>query len=76
MGIKPLQFDGINNSVMHALKQQNQQHMEYLTDHGNFADLPYATLVDALKKAPKFFTMLAQQQLRKDYNFNQETITS
>jgi len=75
--VKPLEFDGINDSFMHAFNQQDQQHMEYINDHGSFADLPYLTLVDAIKKTyPKFCAMLAQQQLRKDYNFNQKTITS
>ncbi|MDF1688009.1 MAG: transglutaminase family protein [Cycloclasticus sp.] len=75
--VKPLEFDGISDSFMHPFNQQDQQHMEYLTDHGSFADLPYETLIDAIKKTyPKFCTMLAQQQLRKDYNFNQEVITT
>lgn len=76
-GVKPLEFDGVNDSFMHPFNQQDQKHMEYLTDHGMYADLPYNKLIDAIQKTyPKFCAMLAQQQLGNDYNFNTEDITA
>ncbi len=76
-GVKPLEFDGVNDSFMHPFNQQDQKHMEYLTDHGVYADLPYNELIDAIQKTyPKFCAMLAQQQLGNDYNFNTEDITA
>jgi len=75
--VQPLEFDGINDSFMHAFNKQDQQHMEYLTDHGIYSDLPYDTLINAIKTTyPKFCAMLAQQQLGNDYNFNQEDISA
>lgn len=75
--VKPLEFDGINDSFMHAFNKQEQQHMEYLTDHGIYSDLPYDTLINAIKTTyPKFCAMLAQQQRGNDYNFNQEEISA
>jgi len=76
-GVKPLEFNGVNDSFMHPFNQQDQKHMEYLTDHGMYADLPYNELIDAIQKTyPKFCAMLAQQQLGNDYNFNTEDITA
>ncbi|WXL24088.1 transglutaminase family protein [Ectopseudomonas mendocina] len=38
--VEPLEFDGIHDSVFHAYNQEGQRYMEYLCDHGQFADLP------------------------------------
>jgi transglutaminase-like putative cysteine protease len=39
-GIHPLEFDGESDSVFHPLDTSGQRHMEYLRDHGSFADAP------------------------------------
>jgi transglutaminase-like putative cysteine protease len=39
-GIKPLEFDGQNDSVFHPYDQNNQRHMEYVEDRGIYADVP------------------------------------
>jgi transglutaminase-like putative cysteine protease len=38
--VEPLEFDGIHDSVFHAYNLKGQRHMEYLHDHGQFADVP------------------------------------
>ena len=38
--VEPLAFDGLNDSVFHPCNQQGERYMEYLQDHGQFADLP------------------------------------
>ncbi|NQD95764.1 transglutaminase family protein [Pseudomonas sp. CrR25] len=38
--VAPLEFDGLTDSVFHPFNQQGQRYMEYLVDHGQFADLP------------------------------------
>lgn len=38
--VEPLAFDGLNDSVFHPCNQQGEGYMEYLQDHGQFADLP------------------------------------
>ncbi|WP_046384162.1 transglutaminase-like domain-containing protein [Pseudomonas veronii] len=38
--VPPLAFDGINDSVFHAFNRQGKRSMEYLVDHGQFADVP------------------------------------
>ncbi len=38
--VEPLAFDGLNDSVFHPCNQQGERYMEYLQDHGQFAELP------------------------------------
>jgi len=40
-GLKPLEFDGQNDSLFHAFDRAGRRHMEYLKDHGAFADVPF-----------------------------------
>jgi transglutaminase-like putative cysteine protease len=40
--VAPLEFDGRSDSVFHPFNQQGERYMEYLQDHGQFADLPEA----------------------------------
>ncbi|MHB8138033.1 MAG: transglutaminase-like domain-containing protein [Smithellaceae bacterium] len=44
--VKPLDFDGINDAVFHPFDLEGRHHMEYITDHGSFADLPYDTIIN------------------------------
>lgn len=39
-GVVPLDFDGLTDSVFQPYTAQGQRHMEYLVDHGQFADVP------------------------------------
>ena len=48
--IKPLEFDGVNDSLFHPFDQAGRRHMEYLKDRGAFADVPFATIVADFKK--------------------------
>lgn len=43
-GLKPLEFDGVNDSLFHPFDQAGRRHMEYLRDHGPFADVPFDTI--------------------------------
>src|SRR5579872_2586594 len=43
--IKPLDFDGVNDSLFHPFDQAGRRHMEYLQDRGTFADVPFETIV-------------------------------
>jgi transglutaminase-like putative cysteine protease len=44
--VKPLDFDGVNDAVFHPFDLEGRRHMEYITDHGSFADLPYEAIID------------------------------
>ena len=41
LGLKPLEFDGRSDSLLHPFDRAGRRHMEYLTDHGQFADVPF-----------------------------------
>lgn len=44
--LKPLEFDGREDSIYHAFDLDGQQHMEYVTFRGEFADVPLVAMVD------------------------------
>ncbi|CRK58155.1 Transglutaminase-like domain [Alloactinosynnema sp. L-07] len=52
----PLEFDGTADSVYHPFDTQGRQHMEFVRVHGEFADLPYESVIAGLRAAhPKLF---------------------
>lgn len=38
--VEPLEFDGCSDSLFHSFNRKGERYMEYLADHGQFADLP------------------------------------
>jgi len=38
--VKPLEFDGREDSIFHPLDEDNRRHMEYLRFRGTYADVP------------------------------------
>jgi transglutaminase-like putative cysteine protease len=40
-GIKPLDFDGLTDSLFQPFDPAGRRHMEYLRDRGTFADVPF-----------------------------------
>lgn len=48
-GVKPLEFDGTEDSIFHEFDVAGNRHMEYIADHGTFDDLPLDTLVRELQ---------------------------
>jgi transglutaminase-like putative cysteine protease len=45
-GVRPLEFDGTEDSIFHEFDVEGNRHMEYVADHGSFEDLPLERLVD------------------------------
>ena len=56
-GVKPLEFDGRSDSVFHQYDRSGRRHMEYVRDHGSYADLPYAEILAAMREAAPLFAM-------------------
>jgi transglutaminase-like putative cysteine protease len=44
-GVKPLEFDGTEDSIFHPYDMAGNRHMEYIRDHGTFNDLPLDRLL-------------------------------
>lgn len=38
--VKPLEFDGTQDSIFHPFDEDNRRHMEYVRDRGSYADVP------------------------------------
>lgn len=56
-GVKPLEFDGKHDAIFHEFDRQGHRHMEYVHDHGPFADLPYETIMESFRRHyPMYFT--------------------
>jgi len=43
--VLPLEFDGKHDSIFQPLNAEGKRHMEYLRDHGAYADLPYEEML-------------------------------
>jgi transglutaminase-like putative cysteine protease len=55
-GVKPLDFDGEHDAIFHEFDRKGNRHMEYVHDHGPFADLPYDLIMDSFRKHyPMYF---------------------
>lgn len=55
--VAPLDFDGVQDSVFHPFNRQGEQMMEYLVDHGQFADVPERFFFSHLEKCyPHLFS--------------------
>lgn len=47
-GVAPLDFDGTADALLHPYDGRGKRYMEYLDDHGQFDDLPFQQLADAM----------------------------
>lgn len=56
--VKPLEFDGENDSIFHPFDEDNRRHMEYVRDRGVFADVPVAEIQRAFRATyPRNFNL-------------------
>jgi len=70
--VKPLEFNGIHDSIFHEYDNQGNRHMEYVVDHGHFADLPFERIFCAYEKQyPEMFQRLKDD---RSHDFSQEAV--
>ena len=56
--VKPLEFDGREDSIFHPYDEDERRHMEYLRDRGVYADVPVDEIQSAFREAyPKLYSM-------------------
>jgi transglutaminase-like putative cysteine protease len=48
--VKPLEFDGREDSIFHPFDEQDRRHMEYVRDRGSHADVPAAEIMQAFRE--------------------------
>jgi len=52
--VKPLEFNGREDSIFHPFDADQRMHMEYVHERGSFADIPYAAIINTYKRySPK-----------------------
>jgi transglutaminase-like putative cysteine protease len=49
-GVKPLEFNGREDSIFQPYSTDNRRFMEYVEFHGTYADIPVTEIVEAFKK--------------------------
>jgi len=49
-GLKPLDWDGIEDSLYHKFDQAGNRHMEYVNDRGEYSDVPYEEIMTVFKQ--------------------------
>jgi transglutaminase-like putative cysteine protease len=49
--VKPLEFNGREDSLFHPFNQENRKYMEYIEYYGTFADIPVDSIVAAWNEA-------------------------
>jgi transglutaminase-like putative cysteine protease len=63
-GVKPLEFNGKEDSLLHDYNKAGDRHMEYLKDYGTFDDMPVALLFEVYQTYyPHLFTQPALKGL-------------
>lgn len=56
--VKPLEFDGRNDSIFHPFDQDERRHMEYVRDRGTHADVPVEEIKRVFSEVyPKYYNL-------------------
>lgn len=50
-GVPPLELDGVHDAMLQAADGEGRRFMEYVTDHGTHADLPFDAMMAAFREA-------------------------
>ena len=48
--VKPLDFDGVHDSAFQTYDENGNKHLEYVQDHGAYADVPLSDIVESFKR--------------------------
>ena len=60
-GFLPLEFDGRNDSLYHPFDREGKKHMEYVTEHGEFDDVPLNAMLATFRD--KYASILGDEGL-------------
>jgi transglutaminase-like putative cysteine protease len=59
-GVRPLEFDGRQDSLFHEYDHGGRRHMEYVRQRGHYPDVPYdAIIADFKKMYPRWMTVVS-----------------
>lgn len=67
-GLKPLDFDGVEDSVFHPYDLEGKRHMEYVHDYGAFDDFPYDMMLqESIRYYPHIAPLIGKFTSGGDY---------
>ena len=66
VGLKPLEFDGRQDSLFHPFDREGRRHMEYLRDRGTFPDVPFETIQADFRLA--YPSLAGERGLKGDFH--------
>ena len=59
-GVRPLEFDGQNDSLFHEYDQGGRRHMQYVRERGHYTDVPYEMILADFKKTyPRWMELVS-----------------
>ncbi len=65
--VKPLEFDGREDSIFHPFDEDNRRHMEYVRDRGSHADVPVAEIMRVFREAYPVLYGLGSQAAKERF---------
>lgn len=71
--LRPLDFNGLEDSIYHPFDLDGQQHMEYLKYHGEFPDIPFDQMMNDFGR---FYPDFTEYQERLDFDREVDLETS
>jgi transglutaminase-like putative cysteine protease len=69
-GVRPLDFDGRSDALLHPYDAQNRLHMEYVNDRGVFADFPFQ---DVASQFRSHYARYFERDLQDGQAFEEES---
>jgi transglutaminase-like putative cysteine protease len=69
-GVRPLEFDGRSDALLHPFDANHRRHMEYLHDRGCYADFPFQQIARAFRNS---YARYFEKDLRGPSAFEEET---
>jgi len=65
--VRPLEFDGREDSIFHPFDEDDRRHMEYLRDRGSFADVPVAQIQQVFREVYPGLYALGKDAARETF---------
>lgn len=65
--VKPLEFDGREDSIFHPFDEDERRHMEYLRDRGAYADVPAAEIQRVFRETYPALYRLGKDAARETF---------
>lgn len=69
-GVRPLDFDGRSDALLHPFDAQDRRHMEYVNDRGAYADFPFREIASSFRS---FYARYFERDLSGGRAFEEET---